>query len=138
LGQPLHHRPQHATAPTSFQPSHHLQLPGRVSADAEVEEKRYTKPGFIIRRNIDAILDNEGSIAFKGLSNHLEFDASVPVLYTNKSTTIANYEKCFWQHRPDVIIQNNLIGITRQGALDYGEIFAQFKKRGPHQLGDAP
>ncbi len=101
----------------------------------KLKEKHYQKPGFIIRRDIDAIQDNECSIAFKGLSTHLGFDDSVPVLYTDKTTTIANYEKWFWRHRPDVIIQNNLIGMTRHGAMGYGEIFGQFKKTMPPSIG---
>lgn len=101
----------------------------------QLKKKRYTKPGFIIRRDIDLIQDSECSIAFEGLRQFLKFDASVPILYTSPSTTQQAYERWFWRYQPDVIIQNNRVGITRQGTEDYTEIFSKFTKRLPTKTG---
>jgi len=101
----------------------------------KIKRKGYTKPGFIIRKNIDAIQDNECSIAFLGLRKYLDFDDSIPILFTQESTSIATYENWYWKHTPDVIIHNNPTGITSEGLLDYTQILKQFKRSLPNTVG---
>jgi len=93
-----------------------------------LKQKGYGKPGFIVRKDIDAIQDNECSIAFLGLRKFLEFSERVPILFTDKTTSGASYENWHRKHRPDVIIQNDRTGITENGPLDYSQIFSQFSK----------
>lgn len=93
-----------------------------------LRQKGYIKPGFIIRKDIDAIQDNECSIAFLGLRKFLELNEGVPILFTDKTTAVSTYEDWYRMHRPDVIIQNDRTGITKAGPLDYSQIFGQFGK----------
>lgn len=74
-------------------------------------------------------------IAFKGLSHYLGFDPAAPIRYTDKIAAVTTYERWFWKHRPDIIIQNNLVRMTRAGTRNYREIFAQFKKTTPASTG---
>lgn len=100
-----------------------------------IKRKGYNKPGFIIRKNIDAIQDNECSITFLGLRKYLEFDDSIPILFTKETTTISDYENWFWKNSPDVIIQSDQTGITNEGLLDYSQIFDRFEKPLPNTIG---
>ncbi|GAB5560055.1 MAG: hypothetical protein SynsKO_17020 [Synoicihabitans sp.] len=101
----------------------------------QVRKKGYNQPGLIIRRDIDAIQDSECSIAFEGFRKSLKFNCSVPILYTGPGTTQLAYERWFWKHQPDVIIQNNRVGITRKGPENYTQIFSKFKKAMPSHIG---
>ena len=100
-----------------------------------IKRKGYNKPGFIIRKNIDQIQDSECSIAYMGLCKYLGFDDSTPILFTRESTPISSYEKWFWKYQPDVIIQNSLTGITKEGPMSYREILDRFKNPMPARIG---
>ncbi len=100
-----------------------------------IKRKGYRKPGFIIRKNIDKIQDSECSIAFLGLCQYLGFDDSTPILFTRESTPISSYEKWYWKHQPDVIIQNSQTGSTKRGPMSYSGILNRFKKPIPPSIG---
>ena len=59
----------------------------------------------------------------------------MPILFTQESTSIADYEAWYRKHQPDVIIQNSQTGTTNEGLLSYSDILSRFKKPLPKKIG---